>query len=152
MCVCAVCVRVCACVFGVCVCMRVCVQCECVCLHVCMFGSEASHTWTHLAAASPLSRAYGASPGMERWCRGMSQSQELSADIQLEFTLVAQEGAGQAHLPAHKRPSLGNLGEEMGCCIIKTGHTEDPVLAAWRCGSEKLVPVDFSPRERRMGW
>ena len=46
---------VCACVFGVCVCMRVCVQCACVCLHVCMFGSEASHTWTRLAAASPLS-------------------------------------------------------------------------------------------------
>ena len=40
----------------------------------------------------------------------------------------------------------------MGCCIIKTGHTEDPVLAAWRRGPEKLVPVDFSPRERRMGW
>ena len=143
---------VCACVFGVCVCMRVCVQCACVCLHVCMFGSEASHTWTHLAAASPLSRACGASPGMERWCGGMSQSRELSADIQSAFTLVAQEGSGQAHLPAHRRPSLGNLGEEMGCCIIKTGHTEDPVLAAWRRGSEKLVPVDFSPRERRMGW
>lgn len=26
------------------------------------------------------------------------------------------------------------------------------MLAAWRRGSEKLVPVDFSPRERRMGW
>ena len=82
----------------------------------------------------------------------MSQSRELSADIQSAFTLVAQEGSGQAHLPAHRRPSLGNLGEEMGCCIIKTGHTEDPVLMAWRRGSEKLVPVDFSPRERRMGW
>ena len=40
----------------------------------------------------------------------------------------------------------------MGCCIMKTGHTEDPVLAAWRRGSEKPVPVDFLPRERRMGW
>ena len=69
-CVCSMC----ACVFGVCVCMRVCVQCSCVCLHVCMFGSEASHTWTRLAAAAPLSRACGASPGMERWCGGMSQS------------------------------------------------------------------------------
>ena len=26
------------------------------------------------------------------------------------------------------------------------------MLAAWRRGSEKLVPVAFSPRERRMGW
>ena len=40
----------------------------------------------------------------------------------------------------------------MGCCIIKTGHTEDPVLAAWRHGSEKQETADFSPRERRMGW
>ena len=69
-CVCSMC----ACVFGVCMCMRVCVQCACVCLHVCMFGSEASHTWTRLAAASLLSRAFGASPGMERWFGGMSQS------------------------------------------------------------------------------
>ena len=40
----------------------------------------------------------------------------------------------------------------MGCCIMKTGHTEDLVLTAWRRGSEKPVPVDFLPRERRMGW
>ena len=40
----------------------------------------------------------------------------------------------------------------MGCCIMKIGHREDPVLVAWRRGSKKLVPVAFSPRERRMGW
>ena len=26
------------------------------------------------------------------------------------------------------------------------------MLAAWRHGSEKQETVDFSPRERRMGW
>ena len=133
--VCAVCVHVClVCVFGVCVCSMcmypcACVQCACVCLHVYMFGSEASHTRPRLAAASPRSRACGASPGLERWCRGMSQSRELSADIQSKFTLVAQEGAERAHLPAHRRLSLGDLGKEMGLCIIKTRRAEDPVLA-----------------------
>ena len=122
------------------------------CLHVYMFGSEASHTRTRLAAASPRSRACGASLGMERWCRGMSQSRELSADIQSEFTLVAQEGAGRAHLPAHRMPSLGDLGKEMGLYIIKTGRAEDPVLAVQSHVSEKPVSADFSPRERRVGW
>ena len=89
---------------------------------------------------------------MERWCRGMSQSRELSTDIHSAFALVAQEGARRAHLPDHRRLSLGDLGEEIGHCIIKTGHTEDPVLAAWRRGSENHETADFSPRERRMGW
>ena len=132
--VCAVCVHVClvyvcVCVQCECVCVCVCIQCPCVCLHVCMFGIEDSHTWACLTATSPPSQACRASPGMERWCRGMSQSRELSTDIQSAFALVAQEGAERAHLPAHRRLSLGDLGKEMGLCIIKTRRAEDPVLA-----------------------
>ena len=49
--VCSVCMCACARVFGVrCACV-----CTCVCLHVVMFGTEASHTRDHLAAAFPPS-------------------------------------------------------------------------------------------------
>ena len=40
------------CVSGVSLCL-VCAQYACVCLPGCMFGTEASHTWTRLAATSP---------------------------------------------------------------------------------------------------
>ena len=84
--------------------------------------------------------------------QGHVPERELSADIQSKFTLVAQEGAERAHLPAHRRLSLGDLGKEMGLCIIKTRRAEDPVLAVQSHVSEKPVSADFSPRERRVGW
>ena len=80
----------------------------------------------------------------------MSQSRELSTDIHSAFALVAQEGARRAHLPDHRRLSLGDLGEEIGHCIIKTGHTEDPVLVAWRRGSEKLL--SWTSLQEKGGW
>lgn len=157
---------VCACVFGVYVCMRarvwcaVCTRvhvcaCTCVCLHVVMFGTEASHTRDHLAAACPPSRARGASPGMESWCRGTSQSRELSADIQSAFALEAQ-GRPRKEPGELTRPPIGGRawavwGRKRGSGGVKTGRAEGAVLAARRRGSEQREPADLSPSERRMG-
>lgn len=107
----------------------------CLCVPVCMFGSEASHTRTRLQL-----HPHGPSLWSLTWVgevvQGMSQSRELMpTSVQVHLGGTGRSWA--AHLPAHRMPSLGDLGEEMGLCIIKTGRAEDPVLAVQSRVSEK---------------
>lgn len=149
---------VCMCVW--CVCVRVCVPCACI--HECVFSVPVCAycaclalrlpTRTRLAAASPRSQACGASPGLERWCRGMSQSREPQAPTSSQVHLGGTGRIGRAHLPAHRMPSLGDLGKEMGLCIIKTGRAEDPVLAVQGRVSEETGTCRLLSKRKEVGW
>lgn len=148
-CVCSlcVCIRVwCACVCSV----RVCAVCVCVPALVCasMFGTEASHTWDRLEAAFPPSRACGASPGMESWCSGTSQSRELSADIQSAFALEAQGRPRKEPAELTCPPIGGRAGRSAGGNGALQELKEDV-----RGGvAQKREPEGFSPSERMGCW
>lgn len=74
-----------------------CHVCACMCVHMRAVGG-ASLLGTHPTAASP--RHLEASPGMERWWTGTSQSCGHSADIQSVFMVLGR---------------LGKLPEELTC-------------------------------------
>ena len=95
---------------------------------------------------------------MESWCRGKSQSGELSADIQSAFALEAQGGPrkepGELTCPpiGGRAWAIWAIWErKRGSAGVKTGRAEGALLPARRRGSEKREPADLSPRERRMG-
>ena len=159
-CVCALCVHVslCACVFGVYVHACVCVCGVCVCVHArvcaCMCACLALRLRTHGPSGGRLPAE--PSPRGLTWDGELVQRHVPEPRVQRRHPVrvrlggvgQAAEGAGRAHLPAHRRPSREILGRKRGSAGVKTGRAEGTVLAARRPGSEKREPAGFSPRER----
>ena len=117
-CVCALCVHVslCACVFGVYVCM--CVWCVCVCVHArvcaCMCACLALRLCTHGPSGGSLPAE--PSPRGLTWDGELVQRHVPELRVQRRHPVrvrlggvgQAAEGAGRAHLPAHRRSWGGN--------------------------------------------
>lgn len=113
--VCLVCVCVCVCVFHVHVSMSVCSVCLCV--PVCI--QPLALRLPTLGLVSQL-HPHGAEPvephpGLERWCRGMSQSRELSAHypVQVHLGGTGRSWASSPASPSDAEPGA-DLGKEMG--------------------------------------
>ena len=140
------------CVCSLRVCMSVpCVQCVCACTCVparvcaCTFGTEASHTRDRLEAAFPPSQACGASPGMESWCSGTSQSRELSADIQSAFALEAQGRPRKEPAELTCPPIGGRAGRSAG----GNGALQELKQDVRGGVAQKWEPAGFSPSETK---